>query len=120
MNLRVPTLLAAMVCLGCEAPSTAPGGAFQTSAVGQLRRDIVANVMMFHRIKFPGCDEAKPTAARVLAAKGTRGDSVITEEWTVAGCGKAYLYTVQLFSSPRGGTDIAIQLGPDNPRVIPG
>jgi hypothetical protein len=55
----------------------------------------------------------------VLEAKGTQGKAVITEEWTVTGCGKAYLYTVQLLSSARGGTNIAIEMGPHNPKVSP-
>jgi len=119
MKLRILVSIALVASLGCNSPNSSTSGDFKTSADAKLRRDIVSNIMMFHGIKFPGCSEAKPTSARVLDAKGTQGDSVITEEWTVTGCGKAYIYKVQLLSSPRGGTDIAIHIGPDNPRVVP-
>ena len=119
MHLRYMLLIALVLGIGCNTPTPVPTGPFKTSADAKLRRDIVSNVMMFHGIKFPGCSEAKPTSAMVLDAKGKQGDSVITEEWTVTGCGKMYIYKVQLFSSPRGGTDIAIELGPKNPRIVP-
>ena len=119
MNLRSTPLIAIVLALGCSSPSTSQAGAFNTSADAKLQRDIVSNIMMFHRIKFPGCTDAKPTAATVLEAKGTQGNSQITEEWTVTGCGKAYVYKVRLLSSARGGTDIAIEIGPNNPRIIP-
>jgi len=119
MNLRNLLPLALAISFGCNPPTSTPNGPFKTSADTKLQRDIVSNVMMFHRIKFPGCTDAKPTSAMVIEAKGTQGNSVIKEEWTITGCGKAYIYKVQLLSSPRGGADIAIEIGPNNPRVVP-
>ena len=105
--------------LACNPPVSSQSGPFKTSADQKLRRDIVSNVMMFHGIKYPGCPSAKPTSAMVIDAKGKQGNSVIIEEWTVTGCSKAYTYKVKLVSSPQGGTDIVIELGPDNPRIVP-
>ena len=119
MNLRTLFPVALAFLFSCNSPTSTSSGPFKTSADTKLQRDIVSNVMMFHRIKFPGCADAKPTSAMVIEAKGTQGNSAITEEWTVTGCGKAYVYKVQLLSSPRGGTDIAIEIGPNNPRVVP-
>ena len=119
MKLSILFPLSMAMMLACNPPASSQSGPFKTSADQKLRRDIVSNVMMFHGIKFPGCADAKPTSAIVIDAKGTQENSAIIEEWTVTGCSKAYIYKVKLVSSPRGGTDIVIQLGPDNPRIVP-
>jgi hypothetical protein len=107
------------IALGCNAPTSTPSGAFKTSADAKLQRDIVSNIMLFHGIRFPGCSDVKPTSAIVLDAKGTQGNSVVTEEWTVTGCGKAYIYKVKLVSSSSGGTNIGIEMSSNNPRIVP-
>jgi len=120
----ITVLMVSLTCLLGSATSDIlarrpPDSAFKTSADKKLKRDIIANIMMFQQIKFPECPDAKPTAAVVVEAQGNQADHVVTEDWTITGCGKNYIYRVRLISSPSGGTDIEVAIGPDNPRVAP-
>jgi hypothetical protein len=111
--------LSLFLLMGCTSTVATTGrsqtGPFKTSADQTLQRDIIANLLMFNHLKFPNCTDVKPTAAIVINTDQDK--RVITEEWTLSSCGNSYIYKVQLLSSPEGGTDISIEMGPDNPRL---